>query len=387
VTCMKQPHLRLESLTTLPDIERLAPDWERLLAEDKAEGFFRSLSWYLSWIQHIRPDTQPLVLAVRHDDKVVAIAPFCLRKQHGCLRVLSLAGSDVVCGEYLDIVAHPEFRTQALHCIWSNLLSGRSRWDMMSLNAIRGEGDLHWEAQNRAVESGLMIRSEEQVCPFIELPSTFEEYLGRLSRKRRKHFGRAMRIFREKGIEIRTYTEPHELGAAIDRLIDLHTLRWKTLGKPGTLGQPGFREFLKNLAGRQNKAGTFRVYVLEEGGVAKAALLNFHCGSSALQFQNGFDPHWALAQHSPGTVLVLHAIREALEAGIGCYDFLRGAEDYKFQFATRCRPTTNVFLARTLRARIYLLLKDLRATLGRYKQSLGNSKPSAAVCEWIFVSE
>ena len=384
---MKQQSLTLESLTTLPDIERLLPDWQRLAAEDKTESFFRSPAWYLSWIRHIRPDTKPFVLAVRHDDKVVAIAPFCLRRQHGCLRVLSLAGSDVVCGEYLDFVALPEFRTEAMRCIWTTLLSDRSCWDMMSLNAVRSGGDLHWEAQNRALDNGLMIRSEAQVCPFIQLPPTFEEYLGRLSRKRRKHFVRAMRAFKEKGIEIKTYPAPHELGAAIDRLIDLHTLRWKALGKPGTLGGPGFREFLKNLAEMQTKAGSFCVYILEAKGVAKAALLNFHFGSSALQFQNGFDPHWELAQHSPGTVLILYAIRQAIEAGLGCYDFLRGAEDYKFQFATRCNSTSNIFLACTMRARIYLLLKDLRALLGRYKQGFRGTEPSAGVHEWIFVPQ
>src|SRR5690242_11881141 len=107
---MKQTSLTLDIVTSLPDIERLMPDWERLAAADPAEGFFRSATWYLSWIRHIRPNAKPFVFVAREAGEVVAIAPFCIQKQNGFLRKLSLAGSDVVCGEYLDVVALPEFR-------------------------------------------------------------------------------------------------------------------------------------------------------------------------------------------------------------------------------------------------------------------------------------
>lgn len=384
---MKQTSLALDIFTDLHDIERLASDWERLAAADPSEGFFRSFTWYLSWIRHIRPNAKPFVLAVKHDHDVVAIAPFCIQKKNACLRELSLAGSDVVCGEYLDIIALPEFRASAMQPIWETLLAGQSHWDLLSFNGVHNEGDLFWEARDRARQAGLMTCYDEKACPFIELPSTFEHYLSRLSRKRRKHFARSIRVFKEQGIEIKTYTSREELGTAIDKLIELHTMRWKMLGKPGTLGQPGFRDFLKNLAQTQLAPGAMRIHLLDAKGSVKAALLNFHSGKGVLQFQNGFDPHWALAQHSPGTVLVLHAIKEAIQERLLYYDFLRGAEDYKFQFADRCKPTANVYLARTLRARAYLFAKRLRGTLGRHKQMVGRNGSCSGNHEWVFVSE
>lgn len=384
---MRQMSLTLDVVTALPEIERLVPDWERLIATDPTEGFFRSPAWYLSWARHIRPDAKPFVLVARQDRRVVALAPFCIQKQNGFLEKLSLAGSDVVCGEYLDIVALPEFRTSAMQRVWEELLSDRSHWDLMSLDAVHNEGDLYWEARHLAHRAGLMIRCDERICPFIELPSTFEEYLGRLSRKRRKHFARAMRVFKEQGIEIKTYTSLQELGPAIDKLIELHTMRWKALGKPGTLAGRGFRDFLRSLAHTQHAPGAVRIYLLEANGDAKAALLNFHSGRSVLQFQNGFDPHWPLSQHSPGTALVLHAIKEGIREGLCYYDFLRGAEDYKFQFADRCKSTANIYVARTVRGRANLFAKDLRAMFGRHKQTLGRSAPFSATHEWIFAAK
>ena len=384
---MKQTSLTLKIVTAHPDIERLVPDWERLVRTDPTEGFFRSPSWYLAWIRHIRPNAKPLVIAVRNDEQLVAIAPFCIQKQNGCLRKLSLAGSDVVCGEYLDIIALPDFRAASMQRIWDALLEGQSRWDLMSLDAVRNEGNLFWDVCDRARKGGLMIRYNENICPFIELPSTFELYFARLSRKRRKHFARAMRVFKEQGIELKTYTSFQELGPAIEKLSELHTMRWKKLGKPGTLGQRGFRDFLRSLAQSQHTPGAMRIHLLEENGNAKAALLNFHSGKGVLQFQNGFDPHWALTQHSPGTVLVLHAIKEAIEEGLLYYDFLRGAEDYKFHFADRCKSTANVYLASTLKGRAYLFARDLRARLGRRKQIVAHKAPSSGTHEWVFVPE
>ena len=378
---MKKLPLTVTILTSLQEIERLVPDWERLANQDVTEGFFRSPSWCLTWMRHIVPDATPLVMVVR-DEEIVAIAPLCFRRERSGLRIISLAGNDIVCGEYLDFLSRPEYRRAALECIWTALFTDAPKWDLLSLGAIHSEGDLYWEAHKRSEDTGLMLRSEERLCPFIELAATFDEYLERFSKRRRKHFARATRIFRDAGVEVKTYSKPDELQFAMSRLIDLHTLRWNTLGKSGTLGLPGFEQFLHSLGRTQGRNGVLRLYTLEVDGVAKAAMLNFHYGTSVFQFQNGFDPGWSLARHSPGSVLVLHGIKTAIEEGRRFYDFLRGAEEYKFHFADRAKPITSVHLARTYRGKLYLLARGLRGTLARLKPSGGNS--GAVNREWVF---
>jgi CelD/BcsL family acetyltransferase involved in cellulose biosynthesis len=244
----------------------------------------------------------------------------------------------------------------------------RSEWDLLVLGATPTQGQLCREAQDWAASRGLMVRAKaEQISPVISLPTIFNDYFASLSRKRRKNLSRAKRICKERGVTIRIYTEPGEIGPAIDTLINLHLLRWKSVKQSGTLGKPGFREFLKCLSRQQGMAGCFRVYVMEDYGAPIAAMLNFHYGSSALQFQNGFDPGCELAPHSPGSLLILHAIEQAIREGLTCYDFLRGAEDYKFQFANAMKSTTTLLLGRTLKAKAYLLLKDVKSAIKRIR--------------------
>jgi len=374
--------LTLETLTDLSDIEPLVCDWERLAGQDASEGFFRSPAWYLSWLRRIRPDVTPLVLVVRERHRVVAVAPLCSRKRGLSLRSVTLAGNDLVCGEYLDFPSLSEYRHAAMEHIWERLASQQVNWDLLVLNAIPCEGDLFWEARKRAQDHGWMLRSDQRFCPFIELPSTFGDYLARFSKRRRKHLARAMRIFREEGSEFKTYKTQQELEAMLPHLIELHTLRWQRRGKTGTLGKAGFREFLQDLA-RQKSDGSLQLHTLELEGIPRAAMLNFHFGESVFQFQNGFDPNWSLARHSPGTVLLLHAIKAAVEERRRFYDFLRGTEEYKFQFADRSRLISTLYLARTFRAKLYLASQDLRGFMAALKP--GARDRAAAAGELVFL--
>jgi hypothetical protein len=58
----------------------------------------------------------------------------------------------------------------------------------------------------------------------------------------------------------------------------------------------------------------------------------------------GFDKRYATL--SPGTVIIAHAIREAIRKGYRVFDFLRGDEPYKFSLGAKLRQTENVTILR-----------------------------------------
>jgi len=319
----------------------------------------------------VRPDAKPAVVAVRDSAGIVGIAPFCRLRHNVFLSALSFGGEDIVCGDYLDILAVPAVRAAVVQAVWSAVYDLRSEWDLLVLGATRTQGSLCHEAQDWAASSRLMMRAEaEQISPVISLPTTFDDYFASLSRKRRKNLTRAKRICEERGVTIRICRDGGDIGPAIDTLIDLHLLRWQSVNRSGTLGRPGFRKFLKCLSQDEAMASCFRVYLMEDHGAPIAAMLNFHYGSTALQFQNGFDPGCELAPHSPGSLLILYAIEHAIREGLTCYDFLRGAEDYKFQFANAIKTTTTLLLAHALKAKAYLLLKDAKSTIKRFHRTV-----------------
>jgi CelD/BcsL family acetyltransferase involved in cellulose biosynthesis len=53
-------------------------------------------------------------------------------------------------------------------------------------------------------------------------------------------------------------------------------------------------------------------------------------------YLGGFDPAWD--RFSPGSLLIQYALEFAREAGDSCFDFLRGAEPYKYRWGAVDRP-------------------------------------------------
>jgi CelD/BcsL family acetyltransferase involved in cellulose biosynthesis len=56
----------------------------------------------------------------------------------------------------------------------------------------------------------------------------------------------------------------------------------------------------------------------------------------AYYYLGGFDPE--AAKVSPGTLVVAHAIEEAIREGACEFDFLRGQEPYKYKWGAHDRP-------------------------------------------------
>jgi CelD/BcsL family acetyltransferase involved in cellulose biosynthesis len=97
-------------------------------------------------------------------------------------------------------------------------------------------------------------------------------------------------------------------------------------------------------------AGLARVFALKAGSHTIAALYGFSAGKTFSFYQSGMDPAWA--RLSVGLVLVGCSIKEAIRHGHDTFDFLRGDESYKFQWATQSRqPVTVCFFDRRVRSR------------------------------------
>jgi CelD/BcsL family acetyltransferase involved in cellulose biosynthesis len=76
------------------------------------------------------------------------------------------------------------------------------------------------------------------------------------------------------------------------------------------------------------------------GGRAVASVYGLVHRGVFLYYQSGYDPEWR--NRSVGLVLVGETFKDAIESGAVEYDFLRGTEPYKFDWATRQRRTVAV---------------------------------------------
>jgi CelD/BcsL family acetyltransferase involved in cellulose biosynthesis len=358
--------MKVELLTGWEAIGKIAARWDELANEDPRDGFFRTWGWYRAWMEHIRPDAKPFILVIRENGgKIVGLAPFCqfsYRNLGFSLKGISWAGREVVSADFLDFISESKVRPQVLTAILEFLWKARSHWSLLIFGELIEGGDSYRELANIGQQRSLPRRvQEERICPYIDLPQTFDQYLATLGNSTRYNIRRRTReVLEKKGARIDVYSLPQQVLPHLDTLTRLHLARWNKDNLPGTLGRPGFAEFLKQICSSPPAGSSVRLYLLTYRDSPVAALLAFYFGESALYYQAGWDPDSPLASNSPAVVLMAHSIRDAIEHKLRYYEFLRGNEAYKLRWTKSYRKTVTLLLARNFQAKSYLQVAHLK---------------------------
>ena len=182
---------------------------------------------------------------------------------------------------------------------------------------------------------------QEDVCPVIDLEEDWPAQLARLDRKSRHEVRRKLRRAEREGpIELR-YLPLDE--AAAERFIRFHQARWGAAGlfAEGVDGDRG-RVFIRRLAELEGAAAEGATAAgaagLHIGEVSVAGeplylLAGFASGDTCFFYNAGLDP--ARLDLSPGIVGTAAYLRDRIERGDARFDFLRGDEPYKYQWAAR----------------------------------------------------
>src|SRR5581483_8606280 len=125
------------------------------------------------------------------------------------------------------------------------------------------------------------------------------------------------------------------LSTMMQSLFDLHAARWQRRGMPGMLADDVIQAFHRDVAAAMLDAGALRMYSMSLDGRPIAVFYGFADASTVYYYLSGYDPE--LEKLSPGTLIVAHAIESAIRDGAATFDFLRGAEDYKYTWGATDR--------------------------------------------------
>lgn len=262
---------------------------------------FQAPEWGIAWWETFRPG--PICSpAIIEGGEVVGLLP-CYRSRLGTLRLLGTGLSDRL-GPIGAPTRHGELLALA--------------------------GDLGCDLHQLAPGSG---GKPQQSTWSLALPSSFDEYLARFDRKRRY---KARRLL---GSRATVLDLP--AGEGLPVLFDLHARRWRRRGWVGAFASRRVREF--HVRHAQTSPGA-RVLLLKMDSIPVAAMLMFIRGGTWSFYQSGFDPSYSAA--SPGTRLLLEAIRLSIAQGAHTFDFLRGSESYKARWgATEQAPNERLIRA------------------------------------------
>jgi CelD/BcsL family acetyltransferase involved in cellulose biosynthesis len=126
----------------------------------------------------------------------------------------------------------------------------------------------------------------------------------------------------------------------VPALMQLHSARRRQCGDEGLAQDLRVLPFFVEAFAALAREGVVRAYSITCGARLIAGYLGFIYRARASYYLAGFDP--AFASESPGTILIGHAMRRAAAEGAHIFDFLRGAEPYKYAWGAQDRQLLSV---------------------------------------------
>jgi CelD/BcsL family acetyltransferase involved in cellulose biosynthesis len=354
----------------------LRAEWSALFDAAGGPNPFLSWEWLQAWWRHFGARRPSWILEARDEAGALAgVLAFSSRPGLVGVRRWQLLGNTVTGADGLDVLARPADAHAVRLAIAAAIGATASRWDVLDLEDLPCGSPTAAALREVLGPRGVRLVAERRfVCPGFAVQGTFAEHLGRI--RRRETYGRRCRwLARQQGFRIEVATRPEEASAAMNDFLRLHRMRWAAEG--GSYGiPPGAAEaFHRDLAPVLAARGWLRMYRLFVGRDAIAAVYGLEVGNRFYYYQSGYDPAWSA--RSPGMVLVGRTIEDAYARGLTDYDFLRGTEPYKLDWAADRRET----IALRLRAP-GLRAETAAAATGAFKAARGFARAVAPERMW-----
>jgi CelD/BcsL family acetyltransferase involved in cellulose biosynthesis len=334
-TTRRSQAIIIERFASLAALEAVRQEWAALCSRTDTTPF-QSPAWLIPWWRHLGVGSLE-TLGLRRAGELIAIAPlYIYPNPHSNTRDVLIVG----CGtsDYLDVVCEPGSEAHVRRAVFEHLKSERLRWDRCEFTQLRAGSPLF----RGEVPRGWIERSAQgEPCVRLPLDSGKHNTIASLLPKRMLQ---NLRYYRRRADKLGTIhircASRSDLEQHFENLVRLHALRWSTRGEAGVLANAGVlrahREALPGLL----EADVLRLYSLAIGERIIAVfygLSDGRAGGSMYYYLGAFDPEFE--QVSPGSLLIAHALEQALAEGASAFDFLRGRESYKYLWGARDCPT------------------------------------------------
>jgi len=322
--------VKIEQYTTREGFTALQDEWNNLLERSATDTPFSSWQWHHHWWNAYHPG-ELLILSIREDSgDLIGIGSFFVVEDEEGQRGLHFVGCEDVT-DYLDVLIDRGQQEAVYAALADKLADMREEFDIIDLCNIPEESPTLSILAPALRDCGFQVATEVQdVCPIIELPQTFDEYIGSLDKRQRKDLQRKLRMAKGQADALNWYTvgEEHDLDAEIEKFLKLMASSHPE--KAAFLEDEQHVTFFKSIVPAAADAGWLQLVFLEVSGEAVAAYVNFDYNNRIMVYNSGLNPDKATAL-SPGILLLAFTIGHAIEQGREVFDYLRGDEQYKYR--------------------------------------------------------
>jgi len=277
-----------------------------------------------------------MLLSVYKETDLVGIVP--LMRQG---KTISFVGSSDVC-DYMDFIVH---RGQEA-TVFSHLLDYLEpmEWDTIDLRSLLPDSlGLSHFAPLAKRKNYLVEVTREDVSPQLMLPSNWEKYLSQLKGKDRRELRRKLRrLDQTKSTRFYTVTEKEQMHKSLEDFFELFKL---SEGTKAEFMTTKMRRFFNTMVYSLAEEGNIRLSFLDVEGVRVASTICFDYEHEFYLYNSGYNPVYA--SFSVGLILKVFCLRDGIFEGKKRFDFLRGAEPYKYDLGGHNIPIRRCVIIRS----------------------------------------
>jgi len=327
-------------ITEARELEALKDIWESLLEKggEKA-SIFLTHERISAWWRHFGSGRKLNVLLVEDGQRVIGIIP--LMRTAYRLGFIKIEALETIGASNSNLIglASSEDREKVvsafLRYLRGELVGGGL---LLRLTAIP-EDSQFLAALRRGSASfskSLFVRGEiVTLAPYIELPATWDEYFGSLSRKRRWVIRRALeKLEKAHKVRFEEYA-PEAVDEGLSRLFDLHQKQWRAVNITSGFSRPEVVNYWRDVTSQFLKRGWLHFSRLTADGEVVSVIYGCIHNQTFYAFISGRDTRYR--EYSVGHLHYMFLIKEAIRRQLREFNLLKGKEPYKFYWAKSAR--------------------------------------------------
>jgi CelD/BcsL family acetyltransferase involved in cellulose biosynthesis len=275
-------------------------------------------AWLQVWWSVFGAELAPYICVVRDREQVIGIAPLLVEGEEA-----RFLGDPDVC-DYQDFIVAPGREQEFFEVLINHLRQqGVTHLD---LKPVRADSIVLSEFVGVAKSLECEFSCEpEDVTLEIELPATWDDFLGKLTGKQRHEVKRKLRRLHE-AAEINNRVVEDVKGVK-DEMDTFLTLFGLSRSDKATFMTSQMATYFRSLAETMAKVNLLKLFFLDLDGKPAAAVMCFDYNSTMYLYNNGYDERFSSL--SVGLLSKVLTIKKSIKSERKKYDFLKGTEDYK----------------------------------------------------------
>lgn len=344
--------MKITQITTPTQFNALQERWTHLLQTAPGRNLFLTFEWVSTWWDVFGAGKELFILLAEDQGELVAIAPLYTHTRTIAgvsLKEIGLLGNQSVGSDFLGFIIQQGREPEAL-AAFGEVLQQNSGWERLILDDVDGDSTLVSRFRGLGLTAGYYVSQRRaSTCPAMTLPATWDEFMGQPDKIFKRIVQRecVKKLHKRHQVELLLSVGDQPLDPWLQKLFDLHTERWHSVGQPGAFDDVRMKEFYLKVSELFNRSGILRLSALRVNGNVDVMEYGAVYGDTYYSLQGGCSAKGL--ELKAGHVLQYH-IFESLVGQIREFRFLRGAERYKYQWGCDDRWTACVGLHRGIKA-------------------------------------